>query len=180
MMIQAIETNYKGYRFRSRLEARWAVFLDETGIGWEYEPQGIKVKTPTGRINYLPDFWLDTGQWGEVKGFLDSTTIVRMWSIAVGLTQCGKGNDQVVLGNIPRQGSALWAVQLHAHGNILYGAAWDPTRDDCALKRPHVKVLASESDAKRLCEGFPFGAPDWALPGLARARAARFEWGEHG
>jgi hypothetical protein len=24
-MIKAIETRYKGYRFRSRLEARWAV-----------------------------------------------------------------------------------------------------------------------------------------------------------
>ena len=26
--IKAIETYYKGYRFRSRLEARWAVFFD--------------------------------------------------------------------------------------------------------------------------------------------------------
>ena len=26
--IKPIETNYKGYRFRSRLEARWAVFFD--------------------------------------------------------------------------------------------------------------------------------------------------------
>lgn len=25
--IKAIETEYKGYRFRSRLEARWAVFF---------------------------------------------------------------------------------------------------------------------------------------------------------
>lgn len=25
---QVIETEYKGYRFRSRLEARWAVFFD--------------------------------------------------------------------------------------------------------------------------------------------------------
>jgi len=27
-MIKAIETQYRGYRFRSRLEARWAVFFD--------------------------------------------------------------------------------------------------------------------------------------------------------
>lgn len=26
--IKAIDTYYKGYRFRSRLEARWAVFFD--------------------------------------------------------------------------------------------------------------------------------------------------------
>lgn len=33
--IKPIETKYKGYRFRSRLEARWAVFFDALGISWE-------------------------------------------------------------------------------------------------------------------------------------------------
>lgn len=40
-MITPIETIYKGYRFRSRLEARWAVFLDACDADWEYEPEGI-------------------------------------------------------------------------------------------------------------------------------------------
>ncbi len=52
--IKAIETQYKGYRFRSRLEARWAVFFDAMGIEWEYEPEGFETKH--GR--YLPDFYL--------------------------------------------------------------------------------------------------------------------------
>ncbi len=30
--IKAIETRYKGYRFRSRLEARWAVFFDALSV----------------------------------------------------------------------------------------------------------------------------------------------------
>lgn len=38
--LKAIQTEYKGYRFRSRLEARWAVLLDELGVKWEYEPEG--------------------------------------------------------------------------------------------------------------------------------------------
>jgi hypothetical protein len=38
--IKAIETIYKGYRFRSRLEARWAVFFDALEIDWEYEKEG--------------------------------------------------------------------------------------------------------------------------------------------
>ena len=38
--LKAIETEYKGYRFRSRLEARWAVFFDACGVSWEYEPEG--------------------------------------------------------------------------------------------------------------------------------------------
>lgn len=50
--IQAIETLYAGCRFRSRLEARWAVFFDQREWPWEYEPQGFQL--PSG--NYLPDF----------------------------------------------------------------------------------------------------------------------------
>lgn len=68
MAIRAIETSYKGYRFRSRLEARWAVFFDALDIDWEYEPQGFK--TPFGA--YLPDFWLpDWMAWVEIKATLE-------------------------------------------------------------------------------------------------------------
>ena len=53
--IKAIETIYNGYRFRSRLEARWAVFFDEIGIKYEYEKEGYDL----GKLGwYLPDFWL--------------------------------------------------------------------------------------------------------------------------
>lgn len=53
--INAIETFYKGYRFRSRLEARWAVFFDAGHIEYEYEPEGYVL--PDGTY-YLPDFYL--------------------------------------------------------------------------------------------------------------------------
>jgi hypothetical protein len=36
-MIVAIETMYRGTRFRSQLEARWAVFFDRLGLPWRYE-----------------------------------------------------------------------------------------------------------------------------------------------
>lgn len=54
-MIKAIPTEYKGYRFRSRLEARWAVFFDACGADWEYEPEGFDLGDGT---YYLPDFLL--------------------------------------------------------------------------------------------------------------------------
>lgn len=64
-MIKAIETVYKGYKFRSRLEARWAVFLDALGIKWEYEKEGFDLNG----VWYLPDFWLpDYEYWLEIKG----------------------------------------------------------------------------------------------------------------
>lgn len=64
MNIKPIETVYNGYRFRSRLEARWAVFFDAANIKYEYEPEGYE--TPKGR--YLPDFYLpDFDSYVEVK-----------------------------------------------------------------------------------------------------------------
>jgi len=64
-VLKAIETSYKGYRFRSRLEARWAVFFDHIGVKWEYEPEGFEFKDGS---RYLPDFRLpDVGMWVEVK-----------------------------------------------------------------------------------------------------------------
>lgn len=64
-VLKAIETRYKGYRFRSRLEARWAVFFDALGIEWEYEKEGYDL----GEAGwYLPDFWLpQTNTWVEIK-----------------------------------------------------------------------------------------------------------------
>lgn len=50
--MRAIDTVYGGYRFRSRLEARWAVFFDSLGLQWDYEPEGFELDA--GR--YLPDF----------------------------------------------------------------------------------------------------------------------------
>lgn len=71
MTIKAIETRYAGCRFRSRLEARFAVFFDRLQIPWEYEPEGFE----TAAGPYLPDFRIripqtkDYGhhQWFEVK-----------------------------------------------------------------------------------------------------------------
>ena len=62
-MIKAIQTRYKGYHFRSRLEARWAVFFDALGLEWEYEPEGFDL----GEAGwYLPDFKVE-GRYIEIK-----------------------------------------------------------------------------------------------------------------
>src|SRR5208282_5082838 len=62
--LRPIETKYRGYRFRSRLEARWAVYFDAIGLKWEYEPQGFNLDG----MRYLPDFWLpQVTTWAEIK-----------------------------------------------------------------------------------------------------------------
>ena len=63
--IKPIETLYNGMRFRSRLEARWAVFFDALGMKYEYEPEGYALQNGSA---YLPDFYLPTeGMFAEVK-----------------------------------------------------------------------------------------------------------------
>jgi len=62
--IVPIETRYDGCRFRSRLEARWAVFMNTLGWKWDYEPQGFHLDKGA----YLPDFWVETiHRWVEIK-----------------------------------------------------------------------------------------------------------------
>ena len=62
----ALETIYKGVKYRSRIEARWAVFFDKAVIEAHYEPEGFDLGEG---VKYLPDFYLpiwDT--YFEVKG----------------------------------------------------------------------------------------------------------------
>lgn len=66
MTIQAIQTRYLGYEFRSRLEARWACFFTALGIPWHYEPEGYDLEPG---VRYLPDFYLPSiDTFFEVKG----------------------------------------------------------------------------------------------------------------
>jgi hypothetical protein len=65
--MKAIDTNYKNYYFRSRLEARWAVYFDCLGIKYEYENENERFEMSDG-TKYLPDFYLpDIDLYCEVK-----------------------------------------------------------------------------------------------------------------
>lgn len=71
--MKAIETIYKGYRFRSRLEARWAVFFDALHLNWQYESEGFEL--PSGG-RYLPDFKITLRKgtlWVEIKPGADES-----------------------------------------------------------------------------------------------------------
>lgn len=62
--IAPIPTFYKGIKFRSRLEIRWAVFFDRLSWDWLYEPKRFKLTSST----YLPDFYFpDVKMYAEVK-----------------------------------------------------------------------------------------------------------------
>jgi hypothetical protein len=67
-IVQAIPTRIYGCTFRSRTEAKWAVFFTHAGIPWEFEPEGFSID---GR-GYLPDFRIRPHKgadlvWMEIK-----------------------------------------------------------------------------------------------------------------
>lgn len=54
--IKPIPTLYNGINFRSRAEARWAVFFEKLGVKYAYEPKGYKLRFGS---MYLPDFYVE-------------------------------------------------------------------------------------------------------------------------
>lgn len=136
--LKAIQTEYKGYRFRSRLEARWAVFFDTLGVKWEYEPEGYDLGNG---VYYLPDFLLHdvTVNHGlfqrhcniyvEVKGVMtdeDARKIIRFSDLGYeDENRDGVSKTAVlVVGNIPEGESMrdlIWDMQELAYkGNPPY------------------------------------------------------------
>lgn len=64
-MIKSLQTTYAGCTFRSRTEARWAVWFDAVGVRFNYEAEGFLIRSGA----YLPDFWLpELRLFFEVKG----------------------------------------------------------------------------------------------------------------
>jgi len=112
--INAIDTEYAGCRFRSRLEARWAVYFDALGIAWQYEPQGFHLSAPGKSGTYLPDFYLPAlDLWVEVKGSEGRMDWDLLALASGGLPESrwarGEGSAIIVLGEIPRPEDGLWA-----------------------------------------------------------------------
>ena len=80
MPAQAIQTTYSRHHFRSRLEARYAVFFDALGWDWQYESEGFDL--PVNGY-YLPDFfvtpapycyWPTGSFWLEIKADANRTS----------------------------------------------------------------------------------------------------------
>jgi hypothetical protein len=55
--IPARTTIYSGIKMRSRIEARFAAYLDRLGVPWQYEPEAFASRDG----QYLPDFMVSAG-----------------------------------------------------------------------------------------------------------------------
>lgn len=202
--LQAIETRYKGYRFRSRLEARWAVFFDTLGVQWEYEKEGYVLPMPempepdavalmqhgydgclaiweeqhitSEPLRYLPDFWLPELEcWIEIKGAAPSKEDEEK---AHRLAMHSGDPVYVFFGqDMSPDNDGGYVLMPEGH--------WDCSRYWCEC--PHCLTLGIEFEGTwtRIgcgCRGGDDLSADAPriLAAYEAARAARFEFGEAG
>jgi hypothetical protein len=103
----AIPTLYNGVRYRSRTEARWAVFFTHLKLSFEWEPEGYDL----GAVRYLPDFLVHS--WGiyvEVKGI--NPTPLEMQKARLLCQASGKG-VWIVVGQPAQQHGYFFAPQTN-------------------------------------------------------------------
>ena len=102
--LRAIPTHYDGCEFRSRLEARWAVFFNALALEWRYEPEPF-VLAPFDEW-YEPDFYLpELGYWIEVKpGLPEKAELRKAYLFNYGLPRDPATSQQrafILFGDIP-------------------------------------------------------------------------------
>lgn len=202
--IDAIETSYAGHRFRSRLEARWAVAFDRMGTSWVYEPQGYEIDVAGTKRNYLPDFWLpEAGVWCEVKGSPEGLDLPLLAYAAHpegglpdgpegGPARLSPGHRLLILGPVPQP--QLMTVPLHcvftsykdgplagvsATGALFFGNVVLGTELSVPVLDLSGNFYVTKTDL------WPRVAGEDTLPlamavGYQAARSARFEHGESG
>lgn len=203
-MIKAIETEYNGDKFRSRLEAKWAVFFVEAGLRYVYEPEGLILENGT---KYLPDFYLpDFDAYVEVKRDTPDG-VDEVWNKSREVIKWGGPIHQIViLSDIPQGNSVdggIWhfpafywridCVELGwwffhgdetVNGKIsrlsekMYSSDHENRKTICAVSDyvlRHITLSGKElTDMKLLQESLN----KRVFEAFKKARQARFEWGE--
>lgn len=199
--IKAIQTRYKGYHFRSRLEARWGVFFDALGYDWEYESQGFDLGEG---VYYLPDFTLNLKNgirlFVEVKP--SNVAIDKKYEVFRNKIANVESLTSVLVSGDPRfffyenlleDKYECGGFLCHGCGNILKNKDWDVNNGFsmswycfiCDCDKPNQSIFTKrvnirnhkgtnviECDSERVIKGIvESNAYD-------KARSARFEFGE--
>lgn len=159
IVIKPIETIYKGYRFRSRLEARWAVFFDHLGIPYDYEREGYQTEFGW----YLPDFYIfpygetPYGYIVEVKP--DIPTDTEKLKLASLVFELPSYTEALLLIGSPNEHSPMLHYSTEPTDGKK-GARW--------WEQYVLGLFFADANAKKCTRAF------------TAARQARFEYGESG
>ena len=199
--VRAIETSYMGCRFRSRLEARWAVFFDTLGWQWEYEKQGyvvgcyedddtpwlpdFEIITPSGQHFYVevkgdPDFFAEGG-WLERFDFNGGPP---------GFPDCGWSNTYdkehkplLLLGGIPRFNveNVEFFVPVIVHYKGVHGMWAKLTQQGLEVDQHYAWSNVTSGNGLSDFQVYParsYNADAHVAHAMRAASGARFEHGE--
>lgn len=186
--IKPIETIYHGRKFRSRLEARWAVFLDDIGANWEYEPEGYNLGDG---LYYLPDFLVHNvvfkrgepthNLFIEVKGVLSYEDLNKIDAFKGPLCDDYTYlNPIVAFGQIPIVDSIC---EIGSYVDKRYD--WERTplfSFNNVLADCYIAYLAKGKDGEVYLSGEDYGEyidNDATIHAYKKASMARFEHGEN-
>ena len=189
--MKPIETFYNGYRFRSRLEARWAVFFDALGVEYDYEPEGFDLGNG---LYYLPDFkikcWGTRGEindkpfdlWIEVKGEMTQEDADKIYEFAGQIVYYDQWsmykieNPVLVVGNIPHPYTYFDSMYNYKemNGIRIYPWNYETIDGDYYAAYPAVKDGRFYLDGADYMTMNPYVIRD----AFVKARQARFEHGE--
>lgn len=172
---RAIATRYKGYKFRSRLEARWAVFFDHLGIRWDYESEGFELGNG---LRYLPDFWLpDWDIWLEIKpGPPDEVARTKAMRLVI-----AQRKPLILATGMPGAPCIAFIPRAESVGDVSEHDAWLPWSE---AGTGYVAAPAPEMHGPG-CSFYPMVTLGTELYGAAEnallaARGAQFEFGVKG
>lgn len=141
--IKSKESIYKGFIFKSMLEKRWAVFFDQCGYTWSYEPEWF---TLPGGEKYKPDFYVkELGLYVETKPF--NTNIVKyvgdgnVWE-----KKCERFRDTT--------GYAILLCYGYPYDDIMKALfAYDYTDSAAGSSGPYICNFVIHQDRIVLCTG---------------------------
>ena len=78
--IKPIPTVFEGTKFRSRLEARWALFFTYLRVPYKYEPKRFDLEF----TKYTPDFCFNNRTFIEIKpDAIPNQTLRKLWILSV-------------------------------------------------------------------------------------------------
>lgn len=184
-MIKAIDTRYNNHLFRSRLEARYAVFFDELKVKWLYEYEGFELGN---NDRYLPDFYLpDYGIYAEIKPIAFNYKEHSKCKRLANLTQrkvielVGLPNNNLTTIIIPSQ----YSVCSKCGHKESYG--FDGNRIYCECKAKHLifnrineeqgyVILHSGKHILYECEHNSYSESEKTINAIKKSTEARFEF----
>lgn len=200
-MIKAIPTFYGGYKFRSRLEARYAKLFNSLRLKWYFEMQGYE--SADGNIYYLPDFTLLNVRGGLQQNFHEGIVIEAKPSIRrLGVPECEKlallSQSKPVF--VATQDFEFFAPSVTTKGQIFefrqvqfYQCADGTISLDYPFNHSplvsfclhyHQQEIIDDDDYNGILEDARLASlcckPLDISTGITAARSARFEFGESG